>query len=484
MQRMVKLSEYLTRIADKNHKINAIIAQYDKQQLMKEADANKSNLVFLVKDNMCTKELPTSCCSEILRDYVSPFDATVVEHIREGKGIVIGKTNMDEFAMGTDNIYTFHGPVQNPLFPGENRSPGGSSGGSAAAVAAKMCDIALGSDTGGSIRLPAAYCSVFGFKPSYGRISRFGVISYAQSLDTVGLFARTLPELKDAFAIMDRPDPRDASCISPEMRERISKEYGNKNEVNHDFSKPIRFGILREAIVDMDPEIRNIFAHTLETLTDQGHEIVEVSAPKTKMALPAYFCLSPAEASSNLARYDGIRYGNRASADMDGINEILYGQTRTQGFGSEVQRRLLLGTFNLTSEAYDEHFLKAQKVRRLIVDEFNTLFSKDSILFPPHEEGARGAASAKAAGVDVLINPTSPGKAVSRENHDEENNVADILGDVLTIPANLAGLPAISIPVGKSIGMEIWGQFGDDYMVLETSKIIDDIFKYRPGVDI
>lgn len=461
------MGAYIERIAEKNRLLNAVIAQPDPETI----NLSSTGLAFLIKDNMCTKAMPTTCCSKILKDFTSPYDATVVQSILAADGVILGKTNMDEFAMGVDTVYTIFGPVQNPLFLGQNRSAGGSSGGSAAAVAAKFCDVALGTDTGGSVRLPAAFCSVFGFKPSYGRISRFGVISYAQSLDTVGLFTRSLEDMRKAFKILDHYDPEDSTSVTNEMRSQFSTRMPS--------NRPLRVGVVREGIVDMDDDIRECWISCLESLIQQGHEVVEVGVPSLKYALPAYFALSPAEASSNLARYDGIRYGNRASKDMDGINELLYGPTRTGGFGSEVQRRLLLGTFNLTSEAYDEHFLKAQKVRRLIIEEFNNIFLQENPLFPN-----KTPISDPENRVDVLINPTSPHKANSLSSHTGSNNVANILGDVLTIPANLAGLPAISVPIGESIGMEVWAQYGDDATVLDVAKIVHDIFKYPSGVNI
>jgi len=469
MQRMSRIGEYVARIAEKNAALNAIIAHYDVSEraaAAPPADADNAPLVWLLKDNMCTKQLPTTCGSRILKDFVSPYDATLVTHIKDAGDVIVGKTNMDEFAMGTDNVYSVFGPVQNALFPGQNRSPGGSSGGSATAVSAGLCDVALGSDTGGSIRLPASFCSVFGFKPSYGRISRFGVISYAQSLDTVGLFTRSLPMLRRAFSVIDHHDPLDGTSVTDDMRAKFPRALPDR---------PLRIGVAHEAIVDMDPAIRAKWVECLQALIDRGHEIVEVSVPSLRLALPTYFTLSPAEASSNLARYDGIRYGQRASADMDDINEILYGPTRSLGFGDEVQRRLLLGTFNLTAEAYDEHFLKAQKVRRLVIDDFNRVFTRENPLFPskPKAEGELT--------VDVFVNPTSPNVAGSIIKDNSENNVEDLLGDVLTIPANLAGLPAISVPVGPSMGMEAWAQYGDDEMVLGVAEMIDDIFKYPAG---
>lgn len=467
MRRMTRVGTYIERIAQKNGLLNAVVAQPDPGTI----DLSSTGLTFLIKDNMCTKTMPTTCCSNILKDFTSPYDATVVQSIRAANGVILGKTNMDEFAMGVDTIYTIFGPVQNPLFIGQNRSAGGSSGGSAAAVAAKFCDVALGTDTGGSVRLPAAFCSVFGFKPSYGRISRFGVISYAQSLDTVGLFARSLEDMREAFKILDHFDPEDPTSVTNEMRSQFSTSMPTK--------RPLKFGIVREGIVDIDNDIREAWIKCLESLIVQGHEVVEVGVPSLKHALPAYFALSPAEASSNLARYDGIRYGNRASKDTDGINKLLYGSTRSHGFGKEVQRRLLLGTFNLTSEAYDEHFLKAQKVRRLVIEELNDVFLRKNPLFPN-----KNSTSDPETRVDVLLNPTSPHKANSLAAHSGTNNVANIVGDFLTIPANLAGLPAISIPVGESIGMEVWAQYGDDATVLDVSEAINDIFMYKSGVNI
>lgn len=464
MNRMAKLSDFIGRIKASNSSINAIISHYDFDQLLKEnasRDAAQEPLVFVLKDNMCTTDLPTGCGSRMLQHYISPFDCAIVERIRQAGGVILGKSNMDEFAMGTENMFSCYGPVRNPLYQQEHRSPGGSSGGSAAAVAARFCDVALGTDTGGSTRMPASLCSVFGFKPSYGRISRYGVAAFAQSMDTVGIIANSTRHVERAFAILDGYDARDPTSAPPEVRAKFTQ------------AKPqgkLRVGIVREGIVDMEPAVRAKWTECLERLAEAGHEIVEVSVPSLKLSVPVYVSISFAEASSNLARYDGVRYGSRAVEDMDPLYRQLYAPTRSEFLGEEVQRRLLLGTLNLTAEAYDEHFLKAQKVRRKIVEEFNRVLRKPHPLVPN--------ADASVDGVDVFIHPTSPTVAHEVGKTSKEKTVLDIMGDVLTIPCNLSGLPAISVPVGKSIGLQVWGQHGDDVTVLAVAELVDGLFKF------
>lgn len=465
---MSRLVKCISRINKTNKSINAVISHYDFDTLLKQhnPNANENDLIFLLKDNMCTKDLPTTCASKALSGFVSPYDCTIVERIRANNGLILGKTNMDEFAMGTDNAYTTYGPVKNPLFADEYRTPGGSSGGAAASVAAGYCDIALGTDTGGSTRLPSSFCSVFGFKPSYGRISRYGVVSFAQSLDTVGIVANSMDNIEKSFKILDAHDPKDPTCLTNEMRENFAKSAPTRK---------LRIGLIHEAILDYEPEVRKKWEECLETLIEAGHEVVEVSVPTLKMSVPAYIAISFSEATSNLARYDGVRYGYRAVEDMDPVYRTLYGPTRNEGLGDEVQRRLLIGTFNLTEGAYDEHFLKAQKVRRMLINDFNKVLRKPNMLFPR----ANGPNTENVEGIDVFVNPTSLGIAHVMGKKREDESVLEVLGDVLTIPCNLAGLPAITVPVGKSIGMEVYGQHGDDMTVLGLAREIDEIFKYK-----
>lgn len=376
--------------------------------------------------------------------------------LKQAGGVLVGKCNMDEFAMGSNNEHSYFGPVQNPLFDDKSVSPGGSSGGSAAAVAADMCDIALGSDTGGSVRLPAAYCGVIGFKPSYGLISRNGVVAYAQSLDTVGICGKDLDLVAETFDVLNQYDPKDPTSLLPEQRAAIesAKSRLPKERLN--------IGVVREAIVDLSPEVREAWLAALDLLRSQGHSTTEVSIPSLKSSLPTYFVVSPSEASSNLARYDGVRYGSRAEIDKDDIG-TLYGPTRSAGFGAEVQRRILLGTYNLSSGAYKEHFMKAQQVRRKIQLEFNEVFAMPNVLDCGEVAGP--------GTIDVLVHPTARTPAPTHEEMLKASSIEHYINDVLTVPANLAGLPAISVPFGPpSVGMQVWGQYGDDELVLAVAR--------------
>lgn len=446
-----RAARYLANIERSNKQINALVSLYPAEKVQKYAEETGDPLVIAIKDNFSTADLPTTCSSEMLRNYKSPYESSVVTLLKDEGFNLIGKANMDEFAMGTNNTFSCFGPTLNPLYE-EPTSPGGSSGGSAAAVAAEFCDVALGTDTGGSVRLPAAYCSVYGFKPSYGLISRYGVVSYAQSLDTVGILAREVKHIARVFHVLNQYDQRDPTSLCPELRQTLGSRQ--KKE-----AKGLRIGILSQAILEMSPEIKKAWAGVLEDLQDQGHTIHTVSVPTMKYALPTYFMVSPAEASSNLARYDGIRYGTRAETDRDS-HDTLYAPTRTEGFGPEVQRRLLLGTFNLSAGAFEGHFKKALMVRRIIRDEFNALFASKNVLVEEDYE---------TGDIDVLVHPTAltPPPSLDKINHGDP--IEHYTNDVLTVPANLAGLPAISVPRGKGAGMQVWGQYGDDELVLSVA---------------
>lgn len=432
-------------------------------QLNKNGNGLEGRTVAL-KDNYCTVDMPTTCGSKVLKDFYSPFESTPGRLLRNAGAVIVGKVNMDEFAMGTNNDTSYFGTALNPLFTEDEVSPGGSSGGSAAAVAADMCDVSLGSDTGGSVRLPSAYCGVLGFKPSYGLISRHGVIAYAQSLDTVGIMAKTVPLVETTFNILNKYDEKDPTSMSPEIRDRIA------NLPQKDVSKnKIKIGIMKEAIIDLIPEVRKAWVDALDYLNTLGHEISIVSVPSLKHSLPTYFIVSPAEASSNLSRYDGIRYGFRADEDRDETGN-LYAPTRTEAFGKEVQRRILLGTFNLSEGAYGNHFEKAQKVRRQVLDEFNKVFVSPNVVDQTPGNSTNG-------GVDVLIHPTARTLAPTHDEVKENTNPTNnYINDVLTVPANLAGLPAISVPWGRdqnTVGLQVYGQFGCDKLVLDVAKLLE-----------
>lgn len=389
----------------------------------------------------------------------------------------MGKVNMDEFAMGSNNVISTYGPCNNPHFDpqaeGGARSTGGSSGGSAASVAAEMCDFALGSDTGGSVRLPAAYCGVVGFKPSYGLLSRHGVVAYAQSFDTVGIISKDVKTAERVFGVLNKYDEHDPTSIKPSVREQIMNAVNSRNSGAS--SKTYTIGVVSETNLDLAPEVKEAWANSLEFLRTQGHKIVTVSVPSVKHALPTYFILSPSEASSNLARYDGIRYGYRAGKDREG--DILYAPTRAEGFGSEVRRRIMLGAFNLSSDFFGDHYRQAQKVRRKVQQEFNSIFSTPNVLSSSVSEPL--SVNNSDGRVDVVIGPTSRTLAPSHtEIFGLKDSVESYVNDVLTVPASLAGLPAITVPIGygpTTVGMQITGQFGDDRCVLDVAKLLEKI---------
>lgn len=376
-----------------------------------------------VKDLFCTKGFESAACSNILKGFIPSYESTVTERLFGSGGIMIGKTNMDEFAMGSANTTSARGPVISPCKRAGDESaklvPGGSSGGSCASVAAKLCMGSLGSDTGGSIRQPAAFVGIVGVKPTYGRCSRYGMISFASSLDQAGCFARTVEDSALILQAISGFDPKDSTSARVETPDYLQ-------DINRDI-KGLRVGIPKEYIVDgMPADIAKMWKDGADALKAQGAEIVEISLPHTKYALPAYYIIAPAEASSNLARYDGVRYGNRVLSDGMNINQM-YEATRTAGFGEEVKRRIMIGTYVLSAGFYDAYYTKAQKVRNLILQDFTNAYEK----------------------VDVILTPSAPSEAFAiGENNDDP--VKMYLNDVFTVPASLAGLPCMSIPAALS----------------------------------
>ena len=377
-----------------------------------------------LKDNLATLSLPTTCGSRILEGYVSPYEATAVRKLREAGAIPFGKTNMDEFGMGSSTEYSAYGPTRNPL--AHDRVPGGSSGGSAAAVAAGIVPIALGSETGGSVRQPAAFCGIVGIKPTYGRVSRFGLVAFASSLDHVGVFGATVNDAAlglGAIAGHDWLDSTSAELDVPDFH------LAGASPV-----KGMVIGRPKEYFPDsLDPRIRDRCDAALEHLRHLGAEVRDVSLPNTAMAIPVYYIIAPAEASSNLARFDGVRYGLRIEGD--GLRGM-YEATRSQGFGAEVTRRILLGTYVLSAGYYDAYYRKAQQVRTLIAADFSTVF---------------------ASGVDVLFTPTAPTTAFRIGAVSDPYEM--YMSDIFTVTANLAGVPAMSQPIGLVDGLPVGGQF-------------------------
>ena len=379
-----------------------------------------------LKDNIATLDMPTTCGSRILEGYVSPFEATAVTRLREHGAIPVAKTNMDEFAMGSSTENSAYGPARNPV--DTSRVPGGSSGGSAAAVAAGLVPVALGSETGGSVRQPASFCGVVGVKPTYGRVSRFGLVAFGSSLDQIGVFGKRVDDAARVLQVIAGRDPRDSTTADVPV------------ETYYDAAHTERFdglviGRPREYFPDsLDPGIRSLCDRALDALRERGAEVREVSLPHTDLAIPVYYIVAPAEASSNLARFDGIRYGLRVSSER-GLSG-LYEETRSRGFGPEVTRRILLGTYVLSAGYYDAYYRKAQAARTLIADDFRSVFQ---------------------GGVHVLFTPTAPSTAFPLGAVSDPYEM--YLSDIFTATANLAGVPAMSLPVGRTGGLPVGGQF-------------------------
>ncbi|SGZ49966.1 CIC11C00000001808 [Sungouiella intermedia] len=415
-----------------------------------------ANTAFIVKDNISTTDEPTSCGSPMLKEYVSPFNASVVKLLEDAGLTMAGKSNLDEFGMGSGTTFSVHGPTINPRYS-EKRVCGGSSGGSAAAVAAELADFALGTDTGGSVRQPASYCGIVGFKPTYGRISRYGVVAYAQGFDTVGILAREVATAKRVFKVLNKYDEKDITSLPQSIRDQITS---NKKDTTS-----LIIGVPKELLLaEISEDVTVQFEKVLTRLMDLGHTIKPVSIPSIGKLLSAYYTLATAEAASNLSRFDGIVYGSDSdfSSGMDRI-----AHNRSVGFGAEVQRRIVLGNYTLSSESGD-YFLRATRVRRQLVRELNDIFIMANPL--TGEAGNPG-------GCDLLISPTAFGRAPLLEEFESDtqsNFLNGYINDVLTIPGSMAGLPSISVPCeDKDFGVQIMGQFGDDMKVLEAAEIVE-----------
>jgi aspartyl-tRNA(Asn)/glutamyl-tRNA(Gln) amidotransferase subunit A len=397
-----------------------------------------------VKDVFATKDVRTTAGSKILANFISPYDATVVTRLEEAGAVILGKTNCDEFAMGSSNENSGFYPVHNPR--DHSRVPGGSSGGSAAVVAAGTAVASIGSDTGGSIRQPAAFCGVVGLKPTYGRVSRYGLIAFASSLDHVGPFGKSVKDAALMLQCMAGREPLDSTSADvpvPNYLDQIGQPV-----------RGLRIGVPEEYFGEgLDPEVRRAVEAGIQELAKAGCEIVPISLPNTKYAIPTYYVVATAEASSNLARYDGVRYGARAT-DGKTLAEM-YRRTRDAGFGAEVKRRIMLGTYVLSAGYYDAYYLKAQRVRRLLASDFHQAFAK----------------------VDAIVTPTTPTPAF-KLGEKTDDPLAMYLADIFTVTANLAGIPGISIPCGKSteglpIGMQILGKHFDEAMVLRVGHAVE-----------
>ena len=392
-----------------------------------------------LKDNLCTRGVRTTASSRTLDTFVPPYSATVVDKLEAAGAVIVGKTNLDEFAMGSSTENSAFGPTRNPW--ALDRIPGGTSGGSAAAVAADLTPLALGSDTGGSIRQPGALCGVVGLKPTYGRVSRYGLIAHASSLDQIGPLARTARDAALALSIIAGPDPADATTAPEPVPDYATALTGDVRDA--------RIGVPRRLLEQgVDLDVGRAIDAALEALRARGATLVDVELPHAKYAIPVYYLVSTAEASSNLARYDGVRYGYRAPATKDQGLKTMYGKTRAHGFGAEVKRRIMLGTYVLSAGYYDAYYLKAQQVRTLILRDYDEAFQR----------------------VDVVAMPTSPTPAFPIGER-VSDPLQMYLADVFTVSANLAGLPAISVPCGFTagglpIGLQLTGRRFDEATLL------------------
>jgi len=447
----------LARIEERDDLINAYITVTGEQaleaaDLADERFRNSSvpppllnGLPVAVKDNICTRGIRTTCASGILENYAPPYDATVVRRLREAGAVVVGKTNLDQFGMGSSTENSFFGPTRNPHNP--DRVPGGSSGGSAAALAAGETVLALGTDTGGSVRLPAAYCGVVGIKPTYGRISRYGLISYASSLDQIGAMARRVEDCALLLAPLCGRDLRDTTSADmpvPNFSQDLDRGI-----------RGLRIGLPSEYFVEgLDHRIQDATQSAVSVLESLGAQVVEVSLPHTRYAISAYYLIATAEASSNLARYDGVKYGFRSSSGDTDLMDM-YETTRSQGFGREVKRRIVLGSYVLSAGYYDAYYLKAQKVRRLVKEDFDRAFSN----------------------VDCLVTPVSPCLPF-RRGEKMEDPLQMYLVDIYTAPLNMSGLPGMSLPCGYvdglPVGLQIIGRAFDEETVLRLGYALQE----------
>lgn len=405
--------------------LNILLYQESKSALVRDEGrpGRLSGVPIVVKDNICTLSMPTSCASKILEGYVSPFEATAVTRLRDAGAVIVAKSNMDEFAMGSSNENSAFGPARNPIDP--TRVPGGSSGGSAAAVAAGIVNIALGSETGGSVRQPAAFCGVVGVKPTYGRVSRYGLVAFGSSLDHIGVFGKTVDDSALALETIAGFDPRDSTSADVAVPSYRDAAKGGLTGVV--------IGRPKEYFPDdLDPKIRAKCDAAFDIFRSLGAEIRDVSLPHTGLAIEVYYIIAPAEASSNLARFDGVRFGRRIEGD--GLRGM-YETTRSRGFGPEVTRRILLGTYVLSAGYYDAYYRKAQQVRALIARDFTDVFS---------------------GGVHLLFTPTTPSPAFKLGAKSDPYDM--YLSDIFTVTANLAGVPAMSLPIGRVDGLPVGGQ--------------------------
>ncbi len=449
--------QFLDRIRDEDDKYNSFITVTEEQALAdaKAADEQRAagratpwtGIPFAHKDLFCTAGVRTTCGSKMLENFVPPYDATVTANFRKAGAVCLGKTNMDEFAMGSSNETSFFGPVTNPW--GENRVPGGSSGGSAAAVAARLVPAATGTDTGGSIRQPSALCGITGLKPTYGRVSRYGIVAFASSLDQGGAMARTAEDAAMMLNVMAGFDPKDSTSV-----ERDVPDY---TTTLNDSLQGLTIGLPKEYFSQqLSPAMEQQVRDAIRGYEKLGATVKEISLPNARLAIPAYYVIASAEASANLSRYDGVRYGYRCEEPKDLMD--LYTRTRAEGFGDEVKRRVLVGTYALSAGYFDAYYLKAQKVRRLIQQDFISAFQD----------------------VDVLMSPVTPAPAFAK-GEKITDPVAMYLQDAFTIAVNLAGVPAMSVPAGFVDGMPVGLQVIGNYFT--EARLLNIAHQYQQVTD-
>ncbi len=459
----VELTKAYIAKMDADRDLNAYVCEVPEKALAQaEKSQEKINngtagemegLPLGIKDLFCTKDIPTTACSSILKGFVPPYESTVTSKLKEAGAVFLGKLNLDEFAMGGSNETSAFGPVVNPWKKERRLVAGGSSGGSAAAVAADMCAAATGTDTGGSIRQPAAFCGVTGIKPTYGRCSRYGIIAFASSLDQAGPIAKDVRDCAIMLKTMSGYDAKDstsANCPVPDFEKFLHQDI-----------RGLKIGIPAEYRPEgLNSEIAALWDKGIDMLKARGAEIVSISLPHTKYALATYYIIAPAEASSNLARYDGLRYGNR----INGTHlDDMYINSRTAGFGKEVKRRIMIGTYVLSAGYYDAYYLKAQKVRRLIREDFLKAFEK----------------------CDVILTPTAPTAAFPiGDKSMQENPITMWLNDIFTVSVNLAGLPAMSLPAGLNkdglpLGLQLIGRSFDEETLFKAASALEEDINFK-----
>lgn len=453
-----KVQKYLEQIRT-NHHLNAFLDIYEDEVLKKAKELDKKinesgkigklgGIIFAIKDNIAIKNKKLTCGSKILENFISLYNATVIDRLIQEDAIIIGKTNMDEFAMGSSNENSAFGNVKNPF--DESRVPGGSSGGSAVAVAKNFCDVALGSDTGGSIRQPAAFCGVYGLKPTYSRVSRYGLVAFASSFDCIGPIAKSPELIAKTLEVIEGFDPNDSTSSNEPTK--------NYSEVINHIPEKLRIGVPFNLLTEgIDQDIKKELSDLIDFLESNSFSIINIELPHLKYSIADYYLLTTAEASSNLSRYDGVKYGRRFEKPKS-IQE-LYTLTRDHFFGTEVKRRIILGTFVLSAGYYDAYYLKAQKIRRLIQNDFINAFEK----------------------VDLIIMPTTPTTAF-KLGEKVNDPLSMYLSDIFTTSANLAGIPAINVPAGFDlknlpIGIQLLSSFFREDLLLQVSNFIFKNYK-------